>query len=252
MESLTASREFTAYGPSHLVVLSIFALGALLLVRSGRRSTDAQARVTSRVLAALILLVFVVALTYKLIQPDIQTSIPLQLCDIAELVAAYALWSQRHWAFALTYYWGLLLSSQALLTPDIGTPTEGAPDFPNHLFVTFFALHVLVVWSAIHLTWGRRMRPGWHDFRYAVGVTLGWVAFTFTFNRIAGTNYGYLNGKPPTTSILDALGPWPLYVLVEIAVVIAAWAAMTWPWQSATRSTARTDEAQFPALRHEP
>src|SRR4051794_28299320 len=115
MESLAASHEFRAYGPSHLVVLSIFALGAVLLVWIGRRSTDAQARVLSRTLAVLILLAFAVALTYKLIQPDIQTSIPLQLCDIAELVAAYALWSQRHWAFALTYYWGLLLSSQALL-----------------------------------------------------------------------------------------------------------------------------------------
>lgn len=247
MESFTARHEFTAYGPSHVVVLSIFALGAVLLVRVGRRSTDAQARTLSRVLAVIILLAFVVALIYKFTQPDIRTSIPLQLCDIAELVAAYALWSQRHWAFTLTYYWGLLLSSQALLTPDIGTPTEGAPDFPNHLFVTFFTLHVLVVWSAVYLTWGRRMRPGWRDFRYAVVVTLGWVAFTLVFNTIASTNYGYLNGKPPTTSILDALGPWPFYVLGEIAVVIAIWAAMTWPWQwtvPPTTTPGRTDDAR--------
>jgi hypothetical integral membrane protein (TIGR02206 family) len=247
MESFAARHEFTAYGPSHVVVLSIFALGAVLLVWIGRRSTDAQARILSRTLAVLILLAFVVALAYKLAQPDIQTSIPLQLCDIAELVAAYALWSQRHWAFVLTYYWGLLLSSQALLTPDIGTPTEGAPDFPNHLFDTFFTLHVLVVWAAIYLTWGRRQRPGWRDFRFAVAVTLGWVAFTLAFNTAAGTNYGYLNEKPPTTSILDALGPWPFYVLAEIAVVIAVWAAMTWPWQSTILSTtnaARTDKAR--------
>jgi hypothetical integral membrane protein (TIGR02206 family) len=255
MESFTARHEFTAYGPSHVVVLSVFALGAVLLVWIGRRSSDAQARILSRTLAVLILVAFVVALTYKLTQPDIQTSIPLQLCDIAELVAAYALWSQRHSAFVLTYYWGLLLSSQALLTPDIGTPTEGAPDFPNHLFVTFFTLHVLVVWSAVYLTWGRRQRPGWHDFRFAVAVTLGWVAFTLAFNAMARTDYGYLNGKPPTTSILDALGPWPFYVLAEIAVVIAVWAAMTWPWQSTILSTAnaaRTDDAQLPAVRQEP
>ena len=96
------------------------------------------------------------ALVYKLIRPALDTSVPLQLCDVAELMAAYALWSQRHWAFVLTYYWGLVLSSQALITPDIGTPEEGAPDFPHHLFITFFTLHVLVVWAAIYLTWGRR------------------------------------------------------------------------------------------------
>src|SRR5215218_5934988 len=63
----------------------------------------------------------------------------------------------------------------ALITPDIGTPAEGAPDFPHHLFVTFFALHVLVVWAAIYLTWGQRMRPRWRDYRFAAIVGLAWV-----------------------------------------------------------------------------
>ncbi|OMB93080.1 hypothetical protein A5733_16845 [Mycobacterium sp. NS-7484] len=233
---LTAQREFTAYGPSHLVVLAVFVLGAVLLVMIGRRQNEAQARVFSRVLAGLLVAAFAVALAYKLIVPDIDTSIPLQLCDLAELAAAYALWSQRHWAFVLTYYWGLVLSSQALLTPDIGTPREGAPDFPHHLFVTFFTLHVLVVWAAIYLTWGRGRCPRWRDYRFAVALTLGWMAFTFTFNAIAGTNYGYLNHKPPTASVLDVFGPWPVYLLAEIAVVMAVWALMTWPWERSRSS----------------
>ena len=178
---------------------------------------------------------FGVALVYKLIHPALDTSVPLQLCDIAELTAAYALWSQRHWAFALTYYWGLVLSSQALITPDIGTPEEGAPDFPHHLFVTFFTLHVLVVWAAIYLTWGRRMRPRWRDYRFAVIATLTWAAFTFIFNAITGTNYGYLSRKPPTASLLDVLGPWPVYLLTEVTIVLIVWALMTWPWERARR-----------------
>lgn len=231
----SAQREFSAYGPSHLVVLAVFAIGAALLVWIGRRQTESQARVLSRVMAVLILVAFGVALVYKLIRPSIDGSVPLQLCDVAELTAAYALWSQRFWAFALTYYWGLVLSSQALITPDIGTPQEGAPDFPSHLFITFFTLHVLIVWSAIYLTWGRRMRPTWRSYRFAVIATLVWAALTFTFNEIAGTNYGYLNRKPPTASLLDALGPWPLYLLAEVAIVLLVWALMTWPWERTRR-----------------
>ena len=231
VEELAAQREFTAYGPSHLAVLAVFVIGAVLLVWIGRRQTEAQARLLGRVLAVVIVVAFVVALVYKLIRPDIQTSIPLQLCDIAELTAAYALWSQRHWAFVLAYYWGLVLSSQALITPDIGTPQEGAPDFPSHLFLTFFILHVLVVWAAIYLTWGQRNRPSWRDYRFAIVVTLVWAAFTITFNAVTGTNYGYLNRKPPTASVLDALGPWPIYLLAEIAIVLVVWALMTWPWE---------------------
>lgn len=241
---LSAQREFAAYGPSHLIVLAVFATGAALLVTVGRRQTDAQARIMSRVLAMILLGAFAVALAYKLVVPDISTSVPLQLCDLAELAAAYALWSQRHWAFVLTYYWGLVLSSQALLTPDIGTPKEGAPDFPHHLFLTFFTLHVLVVWAAIYLTWGRRMRPRWRDYRLAVIITLGWVAFTLAFNVVAGTNYGYLNRKPPTASVLDVLGPWPVYLLAEVAIVLVVWALMTWPWERA-RQRATTSASKL-------
>jgi hypothetical integral membrane protein (TIGR02206 family) len=243
---VSAQQEFAAYGPSHLVVLAIFIVGAALLVVVGRRQNPSQARILARVLAAAIVAAFLVALVYKLIRFDIQTSIPLQLCDIAEVTAAYALWSQRHWAFALAYYWGLLLSSQALITPDIGTPQEGAPDFPSHLFLTFFTLHVLVVWSAIYLTWGQRNRPRWRDYRFAVVVTLGWVAFAFVFNVIAGTNYGYLNRKPATASALDILGPWPIYVLAEMVIVLAVWALMTWPWERRRRAV---DDATLVAHR---
>jgi hypothetical integral membrane protein (TIGR02206 family) len=243
MELLAAQREFAAYGPSHLVVLAIFVVGAALLIWLGRRQTEAQARILGRILAVVIVVAFAVAMVYKLIRPDIETSIPLQLCDIAELTAAYALWSQRHWAFVLAYYWGLVLSSQALITPDIGTRAEGAPDFPSHLFLTFFVLHVLVVWAAIYLTWGRRNRPLWRDYRFAIIVTLAWAAFTIAFNVFAGTNYGYLNRKPPTASALDVLGPWPLYLVAEVAIVVVVWALMTWPWTH-TRRQVESSEAR--------
>ena len=27
------------------------------------------------------------------------------------------------------------------------------------------------------------------------------------------------------------LGPWPLYLLTEVAIVLIVWALMTWPWE---------------------
>ena len=228
---ISATRQFSAYGPSHLTVLVVFAIGSAALVWIGRRQTESQARLLGRVLAVLTIAIFSVALVYKLVQPSIDHSVPLQLCDLAELTAAYALWSQRNWAFALTYYWGLPLSSQALITPDLN-----GSDFPSHSFLTFFALHLLIVWAAIYLTWGRGMRPGWRSYRFAVVTTLAWGAFTLCFNTIAGTDYGFLNRKPPNTSMLDLLGPWPFYLLAEIVIVGAVWALMTWPWELKRRS----------------
>jgi hypothetical integral membrane protein (TIGR02206 family) len=231
---ISATQQFSAYGPSHLAVLVIFAIGSAALVWIGRRQTESQARLLGRVLGALTLAIFSVALVYKLVQQSIDHSVPLQLCDLAELTAAYALWSQRKWAFALTYYWGLPLSSQALITPDLN-----GPDFPSHSFLTFFALHLLIVWAAIYLTWGCGMRPDWRSYRFAVITTLAWGAFTFIFNTIAGSDYGFLNRKPLNASMLDFLGPWPFYVLAEIVIVGAVWALMTWPWERKRREASK-------------
>jgi hypothetical integral membrane protein (TIGR02206 family) len=220
------NREFTAYGPSHWAVLAVFATGAVLLVWIGRRQTDAQARMLGRILGALTGLIYAAVLIYSLIPPSIAWSVPLQLTDLATTAGAYALWSQRHWAVALTYYWGLVLSVQALISPVLR-----GPDFPNYQFLAFWAIHLLVVWAAIYLTWGRGFRPTWRDYRLVVGVTLAWAVITLTFNSVAGTDYGFLNRKPSTPSLLDLFGPWPIYVFVAAVLILIVWALMTWPWQ---------------------
>jgi hypothetical integral membrane protein (TIGR02206 family) len=201
----------------------------------GRRQTDTQSRCLGRVLGAVTAAVYLAAQIYLLSTQSFVESVPLHLTDLATVVGAYAFWSQRRWAYVLTYYWGLVLSTQALITPALT-----GPDFPSLQFIVFWSIHILVVWAAIYLTWGRGMRPTWHSYRFTVVVTLAWAVITFTFNRIAGTNYGFLNGKPDTGSLLDYLGPWPLYVFVEIALVLTVWALMTWPWvRTAQRADSR-------------
>ncbi|MEV0672061.1 TIGR02206 family membrane protein [Mycobacterium sp. NPDC050441] len=222
----TAQRQFTAYGPSHWAVIAVFVAGAILLVWLGRRQTERQSRVLGRGLGALTAVIYAAMVVYTLIPPLIGRSVPLQLTDLATVAGAYALWSQRQWAFALTYYWGLVLSTQALISPVLKSP-----DFPHYEFLAFWSIHLLVIWAAIYLTWGRRMRPRWRDYRSVVVVTAAWAAGTMTFNGIAGTNYGFLNAKPATASLLDLMGPWPVYVLVATALVLVVWALMTWPWE---------------------
>ncbi len=208
----------------------MFAIGAAALVWVGRRQTDRQARRLRRILATVTAVIYAGVLVYVFTPPSIQYSVPLQMTDLATIVAVCALWSRAQWAYALTYYWGLVLSTQALISPAL----QG-PDFPHYQFLAFWAIHLLVVWAAIYLTWGRGMRPDWRSYRLSIVVTVVWAAVTFTFNRIAGTNYGFLNHKPSTSSLLDVMGPWPWYISVAAVLVFIVWALMTWPWARARR-----------------
>lgn len=232
MDGLAAER-FTAYGTSHQVVLVLLLVGAVVLVRAGRsHRRDGATDVTGRALAGT-LLAITVPLQLLYLTPaywSLERSLPLQLCDLAWMTAVYALWTHRRWAVSLTYYWGLTLTTQAILTPDL------AAEFPDPVFLLFWAMHLLVVWAAVHLTWGVGLTPDWRSYRTALLVTAGWAAAMLGFNALAGTNYGYLNAKPPSASILDLLGPWPWYVVVEIVVIVTAWALVTWPWVALGRT----------------
>ncbi|MBV8966924.1 MAG: TIGR02206 family membrane protein, partial [Mycobacteriaceae bacterium] len=223
---MSASRQFEMYGPSHWAVLAVFVIGAALLLSVGRRQSETQARLFGRILGGLTAAIYAAVLVYVMSHFTIAGSVPLQLTDLATVAAACALWGRWYWAFALTYYWGLVLSTQALISPVLT-----GPDFPGLQFLAFWAIHLLVVWAAIYLTWGRGMRPTWRGYRIAVVTTLIWAAVTFTFNRIFGTDYGFLNGKPATASLLDLFGPWPYYLLVGTALVLIVWTLMTWPWE---------------------
>lgn len=223
---LLSQRQFTVYGPSHWATIAVFVVGAVVLVWFGRRQTEPQSRLLGRVLGAVTAAIYVAMFAYTLVPPSIERSVPLRLTDLATVVGAYALWSQRHWAYVLTYYWGLVLSTQALISPVLKSP-----DFPHYEFLAFWSIHLLVIWAAIYLTWGRGMRPHWRDYRLVVVVTAAWAGVTMAFNGIAGTNYGFLNAKPATASLLDLMGPWPVYVVVASALVAGVWALMTWPWE---------------------
>lgn len=226
MQDMAAER-FSAYGTSHQVVIVLLVVGAVALVWFGRarRGTGSTERVGK--MLAVATLAFTLPAQVLYLTPgsfDLERTLPLQLCDLAWMVSAYALWTHRRWAVALTYYWGLTLTTQAVATPDLTV------NFPDRGFIVFWGMHLLVVWAAIYLTWGLGLTPDWRSYRTAIFATAVWAVTVFAFNFVADTNYGYLNAKPAAASILDLLGPWPWYVLAEIAIISTVWALLTWPW----------------------
>ena len=218
--------RFQSFTGQHFGLMAFFVavFVALVVLRPpARRRRAVPARVRGADAVRLIPLQ-----TLQLLPSDftLGTSLPLQYCDLTWMVAVVALWTRSWWAVALTFYWGLTLTVQAIVTPSLGQ------EFPDPRFFMYWGMHFLSVWAAGWLA-ASGSGPTWRGYRLAVVVTAVWAGVVMVFNEATGTNYGYLNRKPPGASLLDLMPDWPFYVLIEIVLVIGIWALLTWPFDRA-------------------
>ncbi len=146
---------------------------------------------------------------------NLSDALPLQLCDVTIIAAAFALWLRRPLLVELTYFWALAGSLQALLTPDL------AQHFPDVLFIQYYVAHGGAVLAAVVLVVGLRLPPRRRAVLTIAAITIGYAAFIGLVDAATGANYMYLRAKPPSPTPLDLLGPWPWY-LVPATLIGAA------------------------------
>lgn len=63
-----------------------------------------------------------------------------------------------------------------------------------------------------------------------LALTVLWAGIAVTGNALTGANYGYLNHAPDGPGLLDVMGPWPQYLVVEAVAIAVVWTLMTRPW----------------------
>ncbi len=134
-------------------------------------------------------------------------SLPLQLCDVALVVATLALWLRKRVLVELTYFWGLGGSLPAIITPDL------QQHFPNFPFLQYYIAHGGVVAAAILLVVGLRQWPQHGALQRVVVITSGFVAVVCIIDLATGSNYMYLRSKPLSPTLLDLMGSWPWYLV---------------------------------------
>lgn len=207
----------------HIAAVAATGVVAALLVAGARRRGEAWAGTVGRGLALVILGGYVAEqLTYAARgEWTPRVNLPLHLTDVVTLASIAALWRPRSTLLVeLVYFWAFSASLQAVLTPDLGQ------SFPDVLFFTYFVTHSGAVAAASLLVLGARRTPRPGAVWRVYGVTLGVVAAAAAGTLLTGGNYMFLRRKPAHGSLLDLMGPWPVYILVAAIVGLLLFLAL--------------------------
>ncbi len=205
-------RQFSG---EHIAALIVTAAAAALAVRSPRL-------VPARLLAAAILGAELVEYAANTIDGTWRAdfNLPLQLTDAVVFVAAAALWTRRPLLVELLYFWALTASLQALLTPDLNRA------FPSLFYFTYFVTHGGAVVAACLLVFGRGLVPRPGAIRRVFAATVAFACVAGVADVLTGGNYMYLREKPSRASLLDYMGPWPVYIVSAAALALVMFAAL--------------------------
>lgn len=203
------------FGILHLSLVAAIAATCAALCRLCRRSRGAARRVRLA-LACGLAVNEIVWWIFRYSHEGLGwANLPLQLCDLGVWFSVAACLTLAPLVVEFDYFAGLAGAAMALLTPDLWSP------WPSYPAIYFFVAHGGIVAACTVLVFGgiAPLRRGalWR----AYGMLLLYAAFLGGFNAAFHTNYMYLCQKPRNASLLNALGPWPVYLLPAAGVGLA-------------------------------
>jgi hypothetical integral membrane protein (TIGR02206 family) len=195
------------FGPLHLSILAAIAAIGLVLVMLCRRVETA--RVPVRLALGIgLTLNELVWWHFRYSREGVHLwNLPLQLCDITLWMTALACLTLAPRLVEFAYFAGVTGAAMALLTPDLWEP------WPKYPAIYFFVAHGGIVVGIAMLVIGRvaPLRSGavWRAF----GMLIAYAVLVGAFNAITHANYMYLCRKPSNASLLNMMGPWPVYLV---------------------------------------
>lgn len=228
--AIEPSGRMVPYSVEHVAMLIVTVVVAIVVVLIARRIRETAKEDRFLRVGGWIMLTVTLAWTAWGMLPgqwNIDQSLPFQFSDALRFATAIALLTRAGWAIAICYFWGLTLNLQSIITPDLNYFT-----YPVLEFGMYWFLHIAALVVPIMFVWGLGYRPTWRGYGVTYAATVGWAGIALAVNMVTGANYAYLSHAPAGPSVLDVLGPWPIYIFWEAVIIAVVWALITWPWET--------------------
>ncbi|MFD1136259.1 YwaF family protein [Paenibacillus urinalis] len=203
--------EFMSLAHAGAVAVIIVLLLAMFMYRQKlRNSVSARKILRCILLSLLILSQLMLEVWYQIYDLwDPAYTLPLELCSITLLLSCVMLVTRNRVLYIIVFYAGICGALAALLTPDL------VYTFPHFRFIQFFIAHGSIIAAALYMTWIEQVRLTITSVPLSMLLLNLIAGIVWCFNQVFGANYMFLSHKPESPSILDMLGPYPYYILVE-------------------------------------
>ncbi len=157
-----------------------------------------------------------------------EQALPLHYCNLANVFGAIAVLTRRRLFQALIYFWALALCIWAFLTPTVRMG-------PLHAqFWIFWLYHLFILLAVAHVLVADQFRPEGRDLRHVMVFTAIYTGVLIVVDYLGGWNYGFVGpSKPESTTLIDALGPYPLRLLWIVLLAAVALSLCYLPWYAA-------------------
>jgi hypothetical integral membrane protein (TIGR02206 family) len=222
---------FHSFSLTHLLMIVMFGAFTALIIWLGRKwERTARGRALDYLLATLALVFWAIDHGRWMLPGsfDPAVSIPIHICNLAGLCVPIVLITRIRIFRALLYFWGIGLSTQSLITPDlvIGPATFG--------FWMYWINHTIVTGVPMYDVMARGYRPTWRDYWLVSLVGGVYLAIVIPLDMVLHGNYGYVGaGMSKQASIVDYLGSWPLRIVWIVLLGQVAMALLMLPWEIA-------------------
>ena len=214
---LEFNTDFSSHGRQHLIVIGLtVALSAILPVLGKRYFSPAKKLWTSRILAILIsvwAVLYILILLY-LGKFNYKTDIPLDICNLMGVLLPFLMWHPNQRVFPYLYFWILTGTTQGVFAPHLFN------GFPNFIFIKYWVVHSGLIIYIFYVTFVWAFPIKWKHLWQSFLLLNLYVIVVYAVNKLIGANYVYVVQKPPTASVLDYFGPWPVYILVCEAIFL--------------------------------